>query len=291
MICITHNELKSIKSTSNQFKRNVHRHLITVLKYYLQIHLEVDTTPEIFHRRTRIVTRQNHVKRNLHITSHVTITNLDQLDLSLLVQSLASLHRLHTQHLKIDRSDWRVRQVDNNHPVKIVIKEYDLALKLTSYLKDRHFTLISFDISSDHHKILFLGVDKIVNSLSTSFGHLQIKRHLVLNFSRTRYFDMNFNRIADADIHSNICLEIFVVSLIQLKFKWNLGILRSMWRTLYSVFDLASTSSGILMIVMGGTFLANYSVSGLLCLPCALTPPQTLITILSTLILNYCYIA
>jgi hypothetical protein len=65
------------RSTPDQLERDVDQNLVAVFEDDLQIELEVDVAPEVFHGGAGVVPGQDHVERDLEVAGYVSIADLD----------------------------------------------------------------------------------------------------------------------------------------------------------------------------------------------------------------------
>ena len=200
------------KSGPHQFEGKVDQHFIAISEDDLQIDLKVNLAPGVFDRGAGVIPRKNHIQRNLHVTSHVSIANLDELNLCLFVErSALSLDLFYSEHLQVYGTNCCICQVDYYGATEVIVEKYVLGLKLALDFEDGHFSLVSFHLSTDHHEMLLLGVDKIIDGFSASFGHLNIEWYILLDLPETVDLDMSLDQIANSQIDTNVGLEIFIL--------------------------------------------------------------------------------
>ena len=214
------------RSAAHYLDGQVGRDFVAVLEDDLQVDLEVDLAPEVFHAGAGVVPRQDHVHRNVDISSHVAIAYLNELDFSPFVERLAlDVNSLHSQHLQVDGSDRRVSWVDGQPSAEIVVEEADLAVELSPNFEGGHFGLVALDVIRHHHKRFLFGILKVVDGLSSLFWHLNIEWCLRLQHASIVEDDDCIDGVANGYVHSNIALQKLVLPSLQFEPEWQFDLI------------------------------------------------------------------
>ncbi len=132
-------------------------------------------------RRTRIVSRKNHINRQLHAPCHISIAQLNQLNLCHLVEGFSpKINLFISQHLKVDRSDWRLYRVKYETSQQIIWKLDYLWLQLSSYLKFVSFGRLVLDVFTFDYKIFWFRILEFMDYFTPWIRNLKIEGHLRL---------------------------------------------------------------------------------------------------------------
>jgi len=214
------------RSAAHYLDGQVRWDFVAVLEDDLQIDLEVHLAPEILHAGAGVVPRQDHVHRNVDISSHVAIADLNQLDFCPFVERLAlDVDSLHSQHLQVDGSDGRVSWVNCHPPAEVVVEEADLAVELSPNFEGGHLGLVALDVIRHHHKCLLFGILEIVDGLPALFWDLNIEWRLGLQHASIVEDDDCIHGVANGYVHSNIALQELVLPSLQFEPEWQFDLI------------------------------------------------------------------
>lgn len=218
------NYYKDSTSAPYYLDRQVHYHLVPVLKCHVQIHLKVNTVLFVLHRWTRKLTRKYHVHRNLQVSCHVPISYLNQLDLFLLAKlPQFILYPLESQHLQINRPDGHICMVHLQVAIEVVSEIAYFRCNFSLHFKFGDLIdVASYVLVCEHEPSWLRILEWSFDGRSTCLSHVNINWDILGQKYPIVKTCIDSDKVADVDEDTRVCLQELMVLLFQLELYWYL---------------------------------------------------------------------